>query len=167
MATSQRRGSSWSNPDGLVVGFGTQRPVLEGDDSKSYAGKGGIKTGVTSFTWRDVNANNANGAIHVPIPAGSKIVEVKLVVDVAFAGASNALIVGDGVTTNGFITTAAAGVASLTAGAVIASNGVYAYGATDTGAAELKLYSSADTIDVGSADTDWTAGSASLVVTYI
>jgi len=167
MATSQRRGSSWTNPDGLVVGFGTQRPVIEGDESKSYSGKGGLKTAVTSFTWRDVNANNANGAINIPIPAGSKVVEVKLVVDVAFAGAGNALIVGDGVTTNGFINTTAGAVASLTAGAVIAANGVYAFGATDTGAAELKLYSSADTIDVGSADTDWTAGSASLFVTYI
>jgi hypothetical protein len=167
MATSQRRGSTWTNADGLVVGFGTQRPVIEGSTAKNYAGKGGLKTAAAPFTWRDVNANNSNGAINVPIPAGSKIVEVKLVVDVAFAGASNALIVGDGTDTDGFITTASAGVASLTAGAVIASNGVYAYGATDTGAAELKLYSSADTIDVGSADTDWTAGSAALVVTYI
>ena len=167
MSTTQRRGSSWTNSDGLVIGFGTHRPVIEGSAAKNYAGKGGNKTASTTFTWRDVNANNSNAAINVPVPAGSKIVEVKIVVGEAWAGASNALIVGDGSATNGFITTAAAGVASLTAGAVIASNGVYAYGATDTGAAELKLYSSADTIDLGSADTDWTAGTATLVVTYI
>jgi len=164
MTTTANRGSSWTNADGLVVGFGTQKPTLTGADSKSYVGKGGVKTASVKFTYKDINAASA---INAPVAAGSKIVEVKIVVDVAWAGASNALIVGDGSDTDGFITTAAAGVASLTAGAVIASNGVYAYGATDTGAAELKLYSSADTIDVASADTDWTAGSAVLVVTYI
>jgi hypothetical protein len=54
-----------------------------------------------------------------------------------------------------------------TAGAVINNDGVYAFGATDTGAAEIKVYASADTIDLASAMTDWTAGSASLIVTYL
>lgn len=158
------RGSTWSNADGLVVGFGTNTPELSGADAKSYVGPAGLKTGAVTFSYKDINAASA---INVPVAAGSKIVEVKLVVGTAWAGASNALIVGDGSDTDGFITTAAGGVASLTANAIIAANGVYAFGATDTGAAELKLYSSADTIDVASADSDWTAGTATLVVTYI
>ena len=164
MTTSANRGSTWSNSDGLVVGFGTNKPTLTGSIGKSYVGAAGLKTSAVKFTYKDINAASA---INVPIAAGSKVVEVKIVVDSAWAGASNALIVGDGSDTDGFITTSAAGVASLTAGAVVAADGVYTKGATDTTAAELKLYSSADAIDVASADTDWTAGSASLVVTYI
>lgn len=164
MATIGDRAATWTNSDGLVVGYGANKPAVDGADAKSYVGKAGLKTGAVTFDYAQINANKT---INVPVAAGSKIVEVKLVVGTAWAGAGNALIVGDGSTTNGFMTTTRGAVANLTAGAVIASDGVYAYGATDTGAAELKYYASADTIDVDSADTDWTAGTATLVVTYI
>lgn len=161
------RASTWTNADGLVVGFGRNTPQLTGADSKNYGGLGGAKVAVTKFSYSDVNAASA---INVPVPAGSRILDVRLVVDTAWAGASNALIVGDGSATNGFITTTAGAVASLTAGAVVNSDGVYTYDNTadgDTTAAEIKIYASADTIDVASADTDWTAGTASLIVTYL
>jgi len=170
MATAQNRSSSWSNPDGLVVGFGTHKPTLEGSQLKSNVGPGGVKTGVVKFSYKDINAKSAGQvAAYVPVAAGSKIVEVKLVIDEAWAGASNTLEVGDGSDQDGFITSGVAAVANMTAGAVLAATGVYTAGATDTGAAELKYYAAADSIDVFavSGSTDWTAGSATLVVTYI
>lgn len=160
MATISRRGATWTNADGLVVGFGTHNPPTAGGSVKTV---GGPKVTKTYFTYEDVNAARS---IYANVPAGSRVLDVRLIVGTAWAGASNALIVGDGSDTDGYVTTSAAGVASLTAGASINPDGVYGFGATDTGAAELKTYSSADTIDVASADTDWTAGTATLVVTY-
>lgn len=167
MSTIGRRANTWTNNDGLVVGFGTNKPTVEGSNEKNDAGKGSFRTANVKFDYRDVNTN---APINVPVPAGSRIVEVKIVVDTAWAGAANALIVGDGSATNGFITTTAGAVANLTAGAIIASDGVYVYDDTadgDVTAREFKLYATADTIDLDSADTDWTAGSATLFVAYI
>lgn len=167
MAKQGDRASTWTNPDGLVVGYGPNNPAKEGSQTKSYVGAGGLKTSAVKFSYKDINAAKA---VNVPVAAGSRIVEVKIVVESAWAGAGNALIVGDGTTTNGFHTTTAGAVANLTAGAVIPADGVYVYDDSadgDATAREFKLYSSADTIDVASADTDWTSGTASLVVTYI
>lgn len=167
MATTANRGSSWTNADGLVVGFGTQKPTLVGSIGKSYVGAAGVKTAAVKFNYKNINAA---AAINVPIAAGSRVVEVKIIVETAWTGAGNALIVGDGNDTDGFHTTTAGAVANLTAGAVIAADGLYVYDDTadgDVTAREMKLYSAADAIDVASADTDWTAGTASLVVTYI
>jgi hypothetical protein len=79
--------------------------------------------------------------------------------------------VGDGNDADGFSThTAADTTTRATTGVVIASDGVYVYDVTadgDVTAREFKLYSSADTIDLASAQTDWTAGVAAFVVTYI
>lgn len=156
------RASSWTNSDGLVVGFGPNTPELaNGYLQQNVAG---AKMSAVTFNWRDINANRA---VSAPVPAGSRVLDVKLVIHENWAGSGNALIVGDGSTTNGYFTTSRAAVANLLAGTELAPDGVYAFGATDTGAAELKYYATADTIDVDSADTDWTAGSASLVVTYL
>lgn len=160
------RASTWTNADGLVVGFGPNTPQTTGADTKNYGGIGGAKTALTKFDWK-----NLNGAatINVPVPAGSRVLDVRLVVDVGFtATGTNTITVGDGSDADGFITATAATSATMaTAGAVIIVDGVYAFGGTDTGAAELKSYASADTIDLASAQTDWTAGSATLVVTYL
>lgn len=158
------RKSTWTNADGLIVGFGPNTPELTGnatgEDMESS------KSALVKFSWKDLNAGSA---INVPVPAGSRILDVRLVVDVGFTSTgTNTITVGDGSDADGFITaTAATTVTMASAGAVINNDGVYAFGATDTGAAEIKLYSSADTIDVASAMTDWTAGSASLMVTYL
>ena len=162
------RASTWTNADGLVVGFGPNTPQTTGADAKNYGGIGGAKVALTKFDWKNLNAG---ATINVPVPAGTRILDVRLVVDTAFASTgSNTIIVGDGTTTDGFITASATATASLTAGAVINSDGVYAYDNTadgDVTAAEIKIYAAADTIDVDSAQADWTAGSASLVVTYL
>lgn len=166
MSTAQRRGATWSNPDGLVVGFGVQKPVVEGAAGKNYGGKGGSKVAVVKFDWKDLNAA---AAINVPVPAGSRVLDVRVVVDTGFTSTgTNTITVGDGNDTDGFITATAGTTTTMaTAGNVINNDGVYAFGATDTGAAEIKVYASADTIDLASAMTDWTAGDATLVVTYL
>ena len=156
------RSSTWTNADGLVVGYGPNTRELSGAgtaDDVAFTREASVW-----FNWEDINANKT---ISFTIPAVSKVLGVKLKVHTAWAGASNALIVGDGSDADGFITTSAGGVANLTAGASVAADGVYAFGATDTGAAEMKLYAAATAILVDSADTDWTAGSASLQVSYI
>ena len=158
------RKSTWTNADGLIVGFGPNTPELTGnatgEDMESS------KSALVKFSWKDLNAGSA---INVPVPAGSRILDVRLVVDVGFTSTgTNTITVGDGNDADGFITATAATTTTMaTSGAIINNDGVYAFGATDTGAAEIKLYSSADTIDVASAMTDWTAGSASLMVTYL
>lgn len=157
------RKSSWTNADGLVVGFGPNTPQLTGnatcEDTQSS------KAAAVKFSWKDLNAGST---INVPVPAGSRILDVRLVVDTAFTSTgTNTITVGDGSDADGFITTTAADTTTLVAGAVINNDGVYAFGATDTGAAEIKVYAAADTIDLASAQTDWTAGSASLMVTYL
>lgn len=156
------RASTWTNSDGLVVGFGRNTPELSGGITQKNVT--GAKVSAVHFDYRDINANSA---ISAPVPAGSRVLSVRLQVHTAWAGAANALIVGDGGATNGYITTTNGAVANLTAGASIVPDGVYAFATTDTTAPELKVYSTADTIDVDSADTDWTAGTATLEVVYI
>ena len=156
------RASTWTNSDGLVVGFGRNTPELAG--GYTVANVVGSKVSAVHFSYKDINAASA---ISAPVPAGSRVLSVRVKVHDAWAGAANALIVGDGSTTNGYITTTNGAVANLTAGASIVPDGVYAFATTDTTAPELKVYASADTIDVDSADTDWTAGTATLEVVYI
>jgi len=157
------RKSTWTNADGLIVGFGPNTPELTGNATGEDIQSS--KAAAVKFSWRDLNAGST---INVPVPAGSRILDVRLVVDVAFTSTgTNTITVGDGSDADGFITATAADTTTLVANAVINNDGVYAFGATDTGAAEIKLYAAADTIDLVSAQTDWTAGSASLMVTYL
>jgi hypothetical protein len=157
------RKSTWSNADGLVVGFGPNTPELTGNATCEDVQSS--KAAAVKFSWRDLNAGST---INVPVPAGSRILDVRLVVDVAFTSTgTNTITVGDGSDADGFITATAADTTTLVANAVINNDGVYVKGDTDATAAEIKLYSAADTIDLVSAQTDWTAGSASLMVTYL
>jgi len=158
MSTTINRGATWTNSDGLVVGYGPNKTVVEGAPMENDGGVGGVKNAAVTFSYKDTGVN-------VPVPAGSIILEVKLVVGTAWAGGT-AVEVGDGSSATGFITATAGAVANLTAGAVIGADGAYAFGATDTGARELHSYASADTIDVAYSGT-FTAGDATLVVSYI
>ena len=160
MATIGDRASTWTNADGLVVGFGPNSPAIAG----SVTASGGVAA--VKFDWKQLNAGKA---INVPVPAGTRVLDVRMVVDTGFTSTgTNTITVGDGSAANGFITATAATTATMaTAGAVVNCDGVYAFGATDTGAAELKSYASADTIDLATGMTDWTAGAATLVVTYL
>lgn len=156
MSTTLNRGSSWTNSDGLVVGFGTNKAAKEGGEVKAF---GGVKTAEVTFNY------DAMSGVNVPVPAGSRILDVRLKVHTAFAGGTS-LTVGDGGSAIGFITTTNGATANLTAGAEINPDGAYVKGGTDTTAAELMLYASADTIDLASNGT-FTAGKATLVVSYM
>jgi hypothetical protein len=154
--------STWTNSDGLVVGFGPKAPEFAGE----LTDEAGTKLAVTTFDWKDLNAASA---INVPVPAGAAVLDVRLVVLEGFtATGTNTITVGDGSTANGFITVSAATSATMAnAGAVILSDGVYAFATTDTTAPEIKRYTSADTIDLASAQTDWLGGKAALRVVYM
>ena len=161
MATIGNRGATWTNSDGLVVGFGTNHPAFTGGVREGS----GVTSAATGFSWSDLNDAKA---VAVSVPAGARVLDVRLLVTEAFTSTgTNTITVGDGSDTDGFITVAVTETSMLTAGASIGPNGVYAFGATDTGAAELKTYSAADTIDLASAQTDWTAGKAQLIVSYM
>jgi len=158
------RASTWTNADGLVVGYGANTPQLTGADTKNYTGIGGAKTALTRFTWKDLNGGKT---INVPVVKGAKITDVRLIVDAAFTSTgTNTITVGDGDDTDGFITAAQADTTTLVATGVIVGAGAYLVADTDTTAPQFKVYTAADTIDLASAQTDWTAGAATLVVTY-
>lgn len=166
MATIGKRAATWSNSDGLVVGYGPNNPAIAGAPAKNYGGISGAKSAVQKFDWKNLNAGDA---LKITVPAGSRVLDVRMVVDVGFTSTgTNTITVGDASDADGFITTTAATTTTMaSAGAVILPDGVYAFGATDTGAAEIKSYSAATDIVLATGMTDWTAGSATLSVTYL
>jgi hypothetical protein len=157
-ATALNRGATWTNPDGLVVGSGRNRAVTEGRGQKTY---GGVKSAALYFSFDNMASAN------IPVPAGARVLSVQLKVLDAWVGGTS-LTVGDGSTTNGFVTATEAATANLTAGAQIIGQGVYTYDDTadgDVTAAELKEYTTADTVDIAAQGT-FTAGSAVCTVVY-
>lgn len=156
------RKSTWSNPDGLVVGFGPNTPEKYAQTTEDDVN--GVKTAVIRFDYTQVNTA-ASGSINWTAPAGSNVVAVELVVDTAWAGGTS-LEFGDASDTDGFITTTQGATANLTAGAKIVGSGLYTKGATDTVAQEFKAYASATTCSVLRVGT-YTAGSATLKISYI
>ena len=156
------RKNTWSNSDGLVVGFGPNTP--EKSAQTTEADNTPVKAAVIRFDYAQVNTS-ASGSINWTAPAGSTVVAVELVVDTAWVGGTS-LEFGDASDTDGFITTTQGATANLTAGAKIVGAGVYTKGATDTGAQEFKVYASATVCSVLRAGT-FTAGAATLKISYI
>lgn len=149
------RKSTWTNADGLVVGFGPNTPEKTGAVAE---GEGAIKTAYVTFDYKTTGVN-------VPLPAGAAVVGVVLTVGTAWAGGTK-VEVGDGSDADGFVSAAQGATANLTAGAGIVGAGAYTKGATDTGAQVFKTYSSADTVDV-TITGSFTAGTATLAVSYL
>jgi hypothetical protein len=156
------RKGSWSNPDGLVVGFGLNTP--EKGAQTTEADNAPVKGAVIRFDYTQINTA-ASGSINWAAPAGSTVVAVELVVDQAWVGGTS-LEFGDASDTDGFISTTQGATASLTAGAKIVGAGVYTKGGTDTTAQEFKVYASATVCSVLRVGT-YTAGSAVLKISYI
>lgn len=148
------RASTWTNADGLVVGFGQNSAEVTGAVS---AAEGGLKTAHVYFDYKSTGVN-------IPVSAGSTVVAVYLEVGTAWVGGTD-VQVGDGSDADGFVTAAQGATANLTAGAKIVGAGLYTKGGTDTTAQELKVYAAADTIDVAFTGT-FTAGTATLTVVY-
>ena len=156
------RKGSWSNADGLVVGFGPNTPEKGAQTIKEDNMP--VKGAVIHFDYTQVNTA-ASGSINWTAPAGSTVVAVELVIDKAWVGGTS-LEFGDASDTDGFITTTQGATASLLAGAKIVGAGLYTKGATDTAAQEFKVYASATVCSLLRAGT-FTAGEATLKVSYI
>ena len=165
MSTQPNRGATWSNPDGLVVGFGTHKVMKQGSAAKNYAGAGGVKTASVTFNYKD--AAGTGGTVNVPVPADSTVLGVTLVVGTAWAGGTKLEVGLTGGDVDGFLTAAQGATAELTAGRRIVGAGALLV--DDPAAASTDGYeigTSADTVDVLLTGT-FTAGDATLVVTYL
>jgi len=150
------RKSTWTNSDGLVVGFGPNYPernvagVLETD--------GVVKEARLAVTYQSSGAT-------VELPAGSVVLDVVMKVGTAWVGGTD-VQVGDGTDPDGWISATQGATANLTAGATIRAAGAYAIGDAATNKGLGKVYASADTLDVAFTGT-FTAGTADIFVRYI
>jgi hypothetical protein len=166
------RGNTWTNADGLVVGFG-----IHSEDNNVPAvvgGSGAVKTMVVELP--DASALEATASVTVAsippqsaiIPRGSRILEASFQVTTAFAGATANLDIGTHSAAavdddpNGI--DAAVDVLVIDAiGAVVACDGALVAGVTSAGAA-----STSDVVVTFSYDTAaFTAGAGVLTLRYI
>jgi len=150
------RQSTWTNADGLVVGFGPNFPernvagVIETD--------GVVKEARLAITYESSGAT-------VALPAGSVVLDVVVKVGTAWVGGTKVEI-GDGSDADGWVSATQGATANLTAGASIVAGGAYAIGDAATNKGLGKVYASADTLDVAITGA-YTAGSADVFVRYI
>ena len=167
------RATTWSNSDGLVVGYGPNTQQRTGNPQQNPSGEnaGGVKVASVWFDYKGMNASTtgAANAVNVPIPAGARILNVRILVGDAWTttGTNTAEVGLTGGDVDLFMTTTVLTTANFTAGAVLNGDGVGLFGATDTAASELYQFATADTIDLLTANTDWLTGNATLIVTYI
>lgn len=152
------RKGTWTNNDGLVVGFGANLP--ERQESGVYETDGRTVQAHLAVTFQ--STLGASGA-KITVPAGSFVKNVYLKVGTAWVGGTS-LAFGDATTPAGFITATQAATANLTAGAVIQAGGAYAI-ATGTSATAPKPYAAATDLYFTLVGT-YTAGDATVVVEY-
>jgi hypothetical protein len=150
------RASSWTNADGLIVGFGANIP--ERNVSGVYEHDGAVKEAHLAITYQSSGAN-------IDLPAGSVVLDVVLKVGTAWAGGTDVQL-GDGTDPDGWISATQGAVANLTTGATVRAAGAYAIGDAATNRGLGKVYASADTLDVAFTGT-FTAGTATIVVRYL
>lgn len=150
------RKSTWTNADGLVVGFGPN------EAERNVAGV--LDTAGTVKEARLAINHKSSGA-GISLPAGSIVLGVVMKVGAAWVGGTK-VEVGDGTDADGYISATQGATAELTAGKSIVAGGAYAVGDAATNAGLPKVYASADTLDVTITGT-YTAGSADIFVRYI
>ena len=150
------RKSTWTNADGLVVGFGPNYP--ERNEAGVLETDGVVKEARLAITYQSSGAT-------VALPAGSVVMDVVMKVGTAWAGGTD-VHVGDGIDADGWISATQGAVANLTAGATVRAAGAYAIGDAATNRGLGKVYASADTLDVAFTGT-FTAGTADIFVRYI
>jgi hypothetical protein len=156
------RKSTWTNADGLVVGFGPNSAERTAQVTENNIGP--IKEAAVAFDFSMLNTTAA-GSVAWTAPAGTNVVSVTLEVNEAFVGGTSVEF-GDASDTDGFITAAQGATANLLAGAKIVGSGLYTKGATDTVAQEFKVYASATTLSMLRVGT-FTAGKGVLKIAYI
>jgi hypothetical protein len=150
------RKSTWTNADGLVVGFGPNfaernvAGVLETD--------GVVKEARLAITFQSSGAT-------VDLPAGSVVQDVIMKVGTAWVGGTDVQL-GDGTDPDGWVSATQGAVANLTIGATIRAAGAYAIGDAASNRGLGKVYAAADTLDVAFTGT-FTAGTADIFVRYI
>jgi hypothetical protein len=152
------RKSSWTNSDGLVVGFGPNYPERHEGGVLNFEGP--YKVLSAQITYQSTPAS-----VTLPVPAGSAVKSVYLIVGSAWVGGTD-IQVGDGTDPDGFISATQGAVANLLAGAMIRASGAYAIGDAATNRALDKTYAAADNIDVAFTGT-FTAGTATVYVEYM
>ena len=150
------RKSTWTNADGLVVGFGPNYP--ERNEAGVLETDGVVKEARLAITYQSSGAT-------VALPVGSVVMDVVMKVGTAWAGGTD-VQVGDGSDADGWISATQGAVANLTAGATVRAAGAYAIGDAATNRGLGKVYASADTLDVAFTGT-FTAGTADIFVRYI
>jgi hypothetical protein len=150
------RASTWTNADGLIVGFGANIP--ERNVAGVYDTDGAVKEAHLAVTYQSSGAN-------IEIPAGSVVLDVVLEVGTAWAGGTKVEL-GDGTDPDGWISATQGAVANLTTGATIVAGGAYAIGDAATNRGLGKVYASADTLDV-TITGSFTAGTGTFIVRYI
>jgi hypothetical protein len=159
-----KRDNTWTNKDGLYVGFGTRK--TEKNTSSAHAPSSGIQTLEMRIRGADLGdtvaaADLENAAV---IPQGALLLSADLFVTTAFAGASAVLDIGtynadaNDIADDDGIDVAIA-TATLTDGAVVSCDGADV-GVVCDGTDGWKLGASYDT-------AAFTAGEATLVCRYI
>jgi len=150
------RKSTWTNADGLVVGFGPN--FAERNVSGVLETDGVVKEARLAITFQSSGAN-------IDLPAGSVVQDVVVKVGTAWVGGTDVQL-GDGTDADGWISATQGATANLTAGATIRAAGAYAIGDAATNRGLGKVYAAADTLDVAFTGT-FTAGTADIFVRYI
>ena len=153
------RASTWTNSDGLIVGFGNNYP--ERNDAGVNEVDGNDKSAQLNITYQSVSG--ASGA-KISIPAGSIVKNVFMKVGSAWVGGTSVAF-GDASSTGGWITATQGATANLTANAAIQAQGAYAYTATE-GQLPPKAYAAATDLYITVSGT-YTAGTATIVVEYV
>jgi hypothetical protein len=150
------RQTTWTNADGLVVGFGPNFP------ERNVAGlietDGVVKEARLAITYQSSGAK-------VSLPAGSVVLDVVAKVGSAWIGGTT-VTVGDASSAVGFITAAQGATAALTAGVTIVAAGAYSVGDAATNKGLGKIYAAASDVTVTITGT-YTAGNADVIVRYI
>ena len=149
------RQSTWTNADGLIVGFGPNIP--ERNVAGVYDTDGAIKEAVLQVTYQ------SSGAV-IAIPAGSAVLDVFVTVGTAWVGGTK-LEIGDATDPDGWVSATQGATANLTAGAEIIGGGAYAIGDAATNKGLGKVYAAATNITATITGT-FTAGTATVVVRY-
>ena len=150
------RKSTWTNADGLVVGFGPN--FAERNVAGVLDTDGVVKEARLAITFQSTGAT-------VELPAGSVVQDVVMKVGTAWVGGTD-VQVGDGTDPDGWISATQGATASLTIGATIRAAGAYAIGDAASNRGLGKVYAAADTLDVAFTGT-FTAGTADIFVRYI
>lgn len=152
------RAATWTNPDGLVVGFGPnygERLVAGVDETD-----GNILEYKLQIT-KD-STFGSTGA-KVSLPAGCVVRDVEMRVGTAWVGGTS-LAFGDVTQTGGWVSAAQGAVANLLANTTITGQGVYVTGGTDATAMRFpKAYAAATDLFI-TAVGSFTAGDATVTV---